>query len=121
MDYKGKTFKSEWKDNILFIEINEYDDDMFGLLNIIIDAAEKQGDYNMLWDFRMLEHPGYLRMPKILYKTAKLYSQTKNVQRSSVLVQDRYYKLTNTIIKSINFKDTSYIGCNPIEARQYVS
>ena len=121
MDYKGKTFKSEWKDNILFIEMNAYDDDMFGLLNIIIDAAEKQGDYNMLWDFRMLEHPGYLRMPKILYKTAKLYSQTKNVQRSSVLVQDKYYKLTNTIIKSINFNDTSYIGCNPIEARQHVS
>tara|TARA_B100001094_G_C17874469_1_gene643724 strand:- start:322 stop:687 length:366 start_codon:yes stop_codon:yes gene_type:complete len=121
MDYKGKTFKSEWKDNILFIEVNEYDDDMFGLLHIIIDAAEKQGDYNMLWDFRMADHPGFMKMPKIMYNIAKLYSVTKNVQRSSILVQHKNNSLTNTIIKTLNFYDTSYIGCNPVEAMQHIS
>ncbi len=121
MDYTGKTFKSEWKDGILFLEFNSYDSDVFGLLNIILDAAEKQGSYSILWDFRMMEHPGYIKIPTIIYKATKLYSSIKNVERASVLVVDKYYKFTNTIIKTINSSDTSYVGCNPIEARQFLS
>lgn len=121
MDYEGKTFKSEWRDNILFLEFHSFDSDTFGLLSIILDAAEKQGSYSILWDFRMMEHPGYTKIPKILYKATKVYSSIKNVQRASVLVVDKYYKLTNTIIKTINSSDTSYVGCNPIEARQFLS
>lgn len=121
MDYTGKSFKSEWIDNILFLEINAYDDDLFGLLGIILDAAEKQGSYSILWDFRMMDHPGYTKIPKIIYNATKIYSSIKNVERASVLVVDKYYNLTNTIIKSINFNDTSYVGCNPIEARQFLS
>lgn len=121
MDYTGKTFNSEWKHNILFIEINAYGDDLFDLLSIILDAAEKQGPYSILWDFRMTEHPGYAKIPKIIYKATKIYSSMKNVERASVLVVEKYYKLTNTIIKSVNFNDTSYVGCNPIEARQFLS
>lgn len=121
MNYTGKTFTSEWKDNILFIEVNAYDKDIFGLLEIILDAAEKQGTYNILWDFRMLDHPGYTVIPKIIYKASKLYSSVKNANRASVLVVDKYFRLANTIIKSINFSDSSYVGCNPIEARQFLS
>ena len=121
MDYKGQTFQSEWKDNILILEFYSYDNDIFGLLNIILDAAEKQGPYSVLWDLRMMEHPGYLKIPNIIYNATKLYSSMKNIERASVLVLDKYHKLTNTIIKTIHSSDTSYVGCNPIEARQFLS
>ena len=121
MDYTGKTFKAEWKNKILFIEVNAYDKDVFDLLEIILDAAEKQGPYNIVWDFRMLEHPGYTRIPKILYKVTQIYGSVKNAQKASILVADKYFRLTRTIIKTINFNDTSYVGCNPLEARQFVS
>ena len=121
MNYTGKAFQSLWKDNILFLEINAYDKDLFGLLEIVLDAAEKQGSYNILWDFRMMEHPGYTKIPKIIYKATQIYSTIKNVERASVLVVEKYFKLSNTIIKTINSNDTSYVGCNPIEARQFVS
>lgn len=121
MDYKGKTFQSEWKHNILFLEFHSYDSDTFGLLDIILDAAEKQGSYSILWDFRTMEHPGYMKIPQIIYKATKVCSSMKNVQRASVLVVDKYYKFTNTLIKTINSSDSSYVGCNPIEARQFLS
>lgn len=121
MNYEGKTFTSEWNDNILYLEVYEMDPDFFGLLGIVLDAAEKQGSYRILWDFRQTKHPGYLALPKIAYKAGKLYGEIKNADRASVLVVDKYLKLTSTLIKSINSKDTSYVGCNPIEARQFLS
>jgi hypothetical protein len=121
MDYKGKTFKSEWKDNILFLEIYQFNQEMFSLLEIVFDAAEKQGPYRILWDFRQTVHPGFMAMPKIIYKATKLYSTIKNAERASVLVVEKYYKYTKTVIRAINSKDTSYVGCNPIEATQFVS
>ena len=120
MDYKGKTFKSEWKDDILFLEIYHFEEDLFNLLEIVFDAAEKQGPYRILWDFRQTVHPGYTSIPKIIYKATKLYSKIKNAQRASVLVVEKYYKYTKTIIRAINSNDTSYVGCNPIEASQFV-
>lgn len=121
MDYKGKTFKSTWKDGILSLNIYFFDKDLFGLLEIILDAAEKQGAYKILWDFRLAQHPGYLAMPKIIYNATKLYTTIKNAQRASILVDSKYYTLASTIIRSINSKDTSYVGCNPIEATQFIS
>ena len=121
MNYTGKTFQATWENNILFVEINAYDRDIFGLLEIILDAADKQGAYNIVWDFRMLQHPGYTLIPKIIYKATKLYGSVKNAKRASVLVVEKYFRLAKTIINTIDFNDTSYVGCNPIEARQFVS
>ena len=121
MDYKGKTFKSEWKDGVLNLEIYKLSKEMFNLLDIVLDAAEKQGSYRILWDFRQAEHPGLTAMPKVIYKSTTLYSRIKNAEKASVLVVPKYYKYAKGIMYAINSEDTSYVGCNPIEAEQFIS
>lgn len=121
MEYRGSTFKSDWKDNLLSLEIYVFNDEMVNLLEIVLDAAEKQGPYRILWDFRPARHPGYMALPRLIYRATKLYSMIKHAERGSVLVADRYYKYAKTIMRAINSNDTSYIGCNPIEALEFVN
>lgn len=121
MDYTGSTFKSEWNDNILILEVYKFNDEMVNLVEIVLDAAEKQGPYRILWDFRQAQHPGFMALPKLIFRATKLYSIIKEAERGSVLVVERYYKYAKTVLRAINSKDTSYVGCNPIEAMEFIS
>mgnify|MGYP001592388768 CR=1 FL=1 len=120
MDYSGDTFETEWKDSILFLQVHTFDNDLFGLLGVIIDAAEKQGPYRVLWDFRTMAHPGYMKIPRIVYKATQLYSTMKGVEKNSILCPRKYYNFTNSIIGTLGTSDMFYVGENPIEGRQFL-
>ena len=122
MDYKGDSFKAEWADGILLVEFYKLTDDTFNLFNIVLDAAIEQAPFNAIWDFRQAKHPGYLALPKLIYKSSLVYSKTNlKVIRASILVPSQYLNVVSPIVNAINPKDSSYIGLNPIEARAFVN
>lgn len=122
MDYNGDSFKAVWADGILLIEFYKITDDTFGLFNIILDAAIEQAPFNAIWDFRQAKHPGYLALPNIILKSSLIYSRTiSKITRASILVPEKYLTLVSTIVNTVNPGDSSYIGLNPIEARDFVN
>ena len=64
MDYAGTSFNAMWGDGVLCIEAFALEDNSFGLMEIILDAAIEQDSFNIAWDLRNMEPLLFTRFGK---------------------------------------------------------
>ena len=122
MDYEGSSFKAIWKDGLLRIEAYILEDNSFGLLQIILDAAIEQDKFNLAWDLRRLE-------PLSLYQIWKVISFASQIQprldrfvtKTSVLITPKYLKTIQFIMKYAGPSCPYYVGTSGQEAKNFVS
>ena len=87
MDFKGTSFQTKWlkKSNILRVRFLQLEDNTFDLLDIILDAAVKQGKFSVAWDLSKMQTLTTMQCFKVVQPSLRIKDNiTNSVIRSSV-------------------------------------
>lgn len=122
MDYKGTSFQTKWKDGLLKIRAFQIEDNTFSLLDIILDAAVKEGGFNIAWDLRQLRAP-------TTYQTFQLINFVRNwkerldthVHKCSILTPPNKEYILNCVFRVIPPSCPYYLGSDVYQAKSFVT
>ena len=123
MDFKGTSFQTKWlkKSNILRVRFLKLEDNTFDLLDIILDAAVKQGDFSVAWDLSKMETLSTLQCFKIVPPSLRIKDKiTNHVIRSSVIVPERYSPIINKLLSYVAPTTPTHVGTSSTQAKQFL-
>ena len=121
MDYEGSSFKSVWKDGLLRIQAFRLEENSFGLMEIILDAAIEQDHFNLAWDLRKLEHISLRETWSVISFVAKMQPKLDRfVTKTSILITPKYEKTLKFIMKFAGPSCPCYVGTDVQEAKRFV-
>lgn len=122
MDYEGSSFKAVWKDGLLRIQAFRLEENSFGLMEIILNAAIEQDHFKLAWDLRRLESLSFREMWSVVsFATRMQPTLNRFVTRTSILVTPKYEKTLNFIMKYAGPSCPCYIGTDVKEAKKFVT
>lgn len=122
MDYKGKCFKSTWKDGILLIRIRSVEENTFDLLRIIFEAAVEHDRFNLAIDTRELETLGFRQLWSVGNFASELkFKLDSYVGKISLVVPKKYHRTVGFIMRHAGPNCPYYITENPKDAKNFVS
>ena len=122
MDYKGKCFKSIWKDNILHIIVRSIDTNTINLLRIIFEAAVDHDKFNLAIDARQLETLGFRQLWSVGNFVSEINIKVRsNVCKISIIAPIKYHKTIGVIMKYAGPSCPYYITENTKDAKNFVS
>ena len=123
MDFKGTSFQTKWlkKSNILRVRFLKLEDNTFDLLDIILDAAVKQGEFSVAWDLSKMETLSTLQCFKIVSPSLRIKDKiTNSVIRSSVIVSQRYFPIINKLLSYVAPTTPTHIGTSTTQAKEFL-
>ena len=122
MDFTGTSFISKWKNGLLRIRALQLEPNTFELLNIILDAAVKQGKFRIAWDLQHLESLSTFQFISIISPSVDIKHQIEaNVTKTSIVVPTKYASMMTKLLRYVGPTTPYYIGSSAIEAKQFVS
>lgn len=121
MDYEGSSFKSNWKDGLLRIRGLQMEQNTLSLLDIILDAAVKQGGFNVAWDLRLMKSPSAYQLFKITQFCHSWKQRLDtHVHRFSILTAPNKEYIFSYIFKVVPPSCPYYLGSNVLDAKRFV-
>ena len=121
MDYDGSSFKTVWKNGLLRIRCYCVEKNTFGLLDIVLDAALKQGEFRIAWDLRMLDRPSIYQMYEIVRFCLAWKTRLDGcVTKVSILTAPNKEYIMNYIFKAVPPSCPYYLGSDVYEAKKFV-
>jgi len=121
MDYAGTSFNAMWGDGVLCIEAFALEDNSFGLMEIILDAAIEQDSFNIAWDLRNMEPPSFYQIWKMVSFASQMQPKLSGfVNKASVLITPKYEKTIRFIMKYTGPSCPCYVGTNAQDAKNFV-
>ena len=122
MDYSGTSFKTKWKNGVLRIKAFRVEHNTFSLLDIILDAAVKQGGFNIAWDLRDLQPPSAYQMVQVI-QFANQWRERLNthVHKCSILTAPNKEYVFKYVFKVVPPSCPYYLGADVYEAKTFVS
>jgi len=124
MDFSGTSFRTKWlkKSNILRVRFLQLEDNTFDLLDIILDAAVKQGNFSVAWDLSKMQTLSTLQCFKIVTPSFRIKDKiANNVIRSSILVPERYAPIINKLLTYVAPTTPTLVGSSTQQAKQFLS
>lgn len=123
MDFDGTSFRTKWlkKSNILRVRFIQLEDNTFDLLDIILDAAVKQGNFSVAWDLSRMQTLSTLQCFKIVTPSFRIKDKIgNNVIRSSVVVPERYAPIINKLLLYVAPTTPTHVGSSTQQAKQFL-
>jgi len=122
MNYTGSSFVAVWESSILEIECFKVEKDTFPLLEIILDAACKQGRFSLAWDLRKMEQPSFREVFKIISFCSKWKIKLDEVvERTGILTSHGGDKYLTYIFKVVPPQCPYYLGSSYHEWQRFLS
>jgi hypothetical protein len=123
MDFTGTSFRTKWikKQNILRIRFFQLEDNTFDLLDIILDAAVKQGKFSVAWDLSKLQTLSTLECFKIVQPSLHIKDKiASNIIRSSVVTTERYSHIINKLLRFVAPTTPTHVGSSSVQAKKFL-
>ncbi len=123
MDFDGTSFKTKWlkERNILRVRFIKLEDNTFDLLDIILDAAVKQGDFSVAWDLSKMQTLTTVQCFRVVQPSLRIKDKiTNSVIRSSVIVPERYAAIINKLLRYVAPTTPTHVGSNTTQAKQFI-
>ena len=123
MDFTGTSFKTTWlkERNILRVRILQLEDNTFDLLDIILDAAVKQGDFSVAWDLSKMKTLTTFECFKVVQPSLRIKDKiTNSVVRSSVIVPQKYATIINKLLTYVAPTTPTHVGTSSTQAKQFL-
>lgn len=121
MDYEGSSFKTVWKDGLLRIRALKLESDSFDLMEIILNAAIEQEQFNLAWDLREMQPISIGQLWSVISFAIKMQPKLdRAVTASSILVSPKYEKTLKFIMKYAGPTSPCYVGTDVKEAKKFV-
>ena len=123
MDFTGTSFRTKWlKDsNILRVRFLQLEENTFDLLDIILDAAVKQGNFSVAWDLSKMQTLTTLQCFKIVSPSLRIKDKIANsVIRSSVLLPERYAPIINKLLRYVAPTTPTHVGSSTSQAKKFI-
>ena len=123
MDFTGTSFQTKWlkKSNILRVRFLKLEDNTFDLLDIILDAAVKQGEFSVAWDLSKMETLTTMQCFQVVKPSLLIKDKISNhVIRSSVVVTQRYAPIINKLLSYVAPTTPTHVGSSTTQAKQFL-
>jgi hypothetical protein len=123
MDFSGTSFRTKWikKSNILRVRFFQLEENTFDLLDIILDAAVKQGNFSVAWDLSKMQTLSTLQCFKIVTPSFRIKDKiANNVLRSSVVVPERYAPIINKLLRYVAPTTPTHVGSSSQQAKKFL-
>ena len=123
MDFKGTSFQTKWlkKRNILRVRFLQLEENTFDLLDIILDAAVKQGDFSVAWDLSKMKTLTTIECFKVVQPSLRIKDKiTNSVIRSSVVVSERYAPIINKLLSYVAPTTPTHVGTSTTQAKEFL-
>jgi hypothetical protein len=123
MNFEGTSFRTKWlpDKNILRVRFLQLEDNTFDLLDIILDAAVKQGKFSLAWDLSKMQTLTTMQCFKVISPSLRIKDKiTNRIIRSSVVVQERYAPIINKLLSYVAPTTPTLVGSNPTQAKQFL-
>lgn len=123
MDFKGTSFQTKWlkTHNILRVRFLQLEHNTFDLLDIILDAAVKQGDFSVAWDLSKMQTLSTVQCFKVITPSLRIKDKiTNSVIRSSVVVPERYAAIINKLLRYVAPTTPTHVGSSTTQAKQFI-
>lgn len=123
MDFTGTSFQTKWlkKSNILRVRFLKLEDNTFDLLDIILDAAVKQGEFSVAWDLSKMETLTTMQCFQVVKPSLLIKDKISNhVIRSSVVVTQRYAPIINKLLSYVAPTTPTHVGTSSTQAKQFL-
>jgi len=123
MDFKGTSFQTKWlkKRNILRVRFLQLEDNTFDLLDVILDAAVKQGKFSVAWDLSKMQTLTTMQCFKVVQPSLRIKDNiTNSVIRSSVIVPERYAAIINKLLRYVAPTTPTHVGTSTTQAKQFL-
>ena len=121
MDYTGSSFISKWKNNVLRIRALRLEPNTFDLLDIILDAAVKQGTFSIAWDLQRLQTLSPFQFISIITPSVAIKNKIQqHVNKTSILVPVKYANMMTKLLHYVGPTTPYYVGSSAVEAKQFV-
>ena len=123
MDFSSTSFRTKWlkKSNILRVRFLQLEENTFDLLDIILDAAVKQGNFSVAWDLSRMQTLSTLQCFKIVTPSFRIKDKiANNVIRSSVVVPERYAPIINKLLLYVAPTTPTHVGSSTSQAKKFL-
>tara|TARA_Y100000992_G_C21260855_1_gene491206 strand:+ start:1057 stop:1434 length:378 start_codon:yes stop_codon:yes gene_type:complete len=123
MDFTGTSFQTKWlkRRNILRVRFLQLEDNTFDLLDIILDAAVKQGEFSVAWDLSKMKTLTTLECFKVVQPSLRIKDKiTNSIIRSSVIVPERYAAIINKLLSYVAPTTPTHVGSSSTQAKQFL-
>lgn len=123
MDFNGTSFQTKWlkRRNILRVRFLQLEDNTFDLLDIILDAAVKQGAFSVAWDLSKLKTLTTVQCFQIVRPSLNIKDKiTNSIVRSSVIVPQRYAAIINKLLSYVAPTTPTHVGSSSTQAKQFL-
>ena len=109
------------KQGILRIRFFQLEDNTFDLLDIILDAAVKQGKFSVAWDLSKMQTLSTLECFKIVPPSLRIKDKiASNVIRSSVVTTEKYSPIINKLLRFVAPTTPTHVGSSSAQAKQFL-
>ena len=123
MDFTGTSFRTKWvkSKNILRVRFLQLEDNTFDLLEIILDAAVKQGEFSVAWDLSKMQTLSTFQFLKIVSPSLRIKDKiASSVIRSSVVVPERYAPIINKLLRYVAPTTPTHVSSSTSQAKQFL-
>ena len=123
MNFEGTSFRTKWiaDKNILRVRFFKLEDNTFDLLDIILDAAVKQGDFSIAWDLHKLETLTTYQCFRVIQPSLNIKDKIVNsIVRSSVVVPERYAAIINKLLRYVAPTTPTHVGSSTTQAKEFL-
>lgn len=123
MNFEGTSFKTKWlpDKNVLRVRFLQLEDNTFDLLDIILDAAVKQGKFSVAWDLSKMQTLTTIQCFSILSPSLNIKDKiTKSIIRSSVVVPERYAAIINKLLRYVAPTTPTHVSSSTTLAKQFI-
>lgn len=123
MDFTGTSFVSKWskEKNILRIRILQLEDNTFDLLDIILDAAVKQGKFSVAWDLSKMKTLTTMQCFQVIQPSMRIKEKiSSSIIRSSVVTTQKYANTINKLLTYVAPTTPTHVGTSSSQAKQFI-
>ena len=123
MDFNGTSFQTKWlkRRNILRVRFLQLEDNTFDLLDIILDAAVKQGNFSVAWDLSKMQTLTTMQCFQVVQPSLRIKDKiTNSIIRSSVIVPQRYAPIINKLLSYVAPTTPTHVGSSSTQAKQFL-
>jgi len=123
MDFSGTSFRTKWlkKSNILRVRFLQLEENTFDLLDVILDAAVKQGNFSVAWDLSKMQTLSTLQCFKIVTPSFRIKDKiANNVLRSSIVVPERFAPIINKLLTYVAPTTPTHVGSSSSQAKEFL-
>jgi len=123
MNFNGTSFQTKWLQdkNILRVRFLQLEENTFDLLDIILDAAVKQGNFSVAWDLSKMKTLSTLECFRVINPSLKIKDKITNyVIRSSVIVPQKYSTIINKLLGYVAPTTPTHVGTSSTQAKQFL-